>query len=78
MQINLPEVHRELTEAFERYEAALVSNQPQILNELFWDSPHTIRYGNAENLYGHAEIAAYRAARAAQGGAPARDTIRPC
>lgn len=76
MQINLPDVHRELTEAFERYEAALVSNQPHILDELFWDGPHTVRYGIAENLYGHAEIAAYRAARASQGGAPPRDITR--
>ncbi len=30
---------------------------------LFWDSPLTIRYGTAENLYGHEEIAGYRAAR---------------
>src|SRR4051794_26970416 len=76
VKINIPEVLRELTEAFERYEAALVSNEPQVLNELFWDDPQTVRYGIAENLYGHAAIVAYRANRAAQGGAPARDTVR--
>jgi hypothetical protein len=33
------------------------------MNEMFWDSPHTVRCGRAENLYGHAEIAAYRTTR---------------
>ncbi len=61
MEINLPEVVAEVTAAFERYEAALVANDVAILNELFWDSPLTLRYGVAENLYGHAEIAAFRA-----------------
>ncbi len=60
MEINLPEVVAEVTAAFERYEAALVANDVAVLNELFWDSPLTLRYGVAENLYGHAEIAAFR------------------
>lgn len=61
MEINLPDVVAEVTAAFERYEAALIANDQAVLNELFWDSPLTIRYGIAENLYGHAEIAAFRA-----------------
>ena len=61
MEINLPEVVAEVTAAFERYETALVANDIEVLNELFWDSPLTVRYGIAENLYGHAEIAAFRA-----------------
>jgi hypothetical protein len=63
MEINIPEVVAEVTAAFRRYEAALVSNDVAVLDELFWDSPLTIRYGVAENLHGHAEIKAYRAAR---------------
>lgn len=53
----------EVTAAFNRYEAALNSNDVGVLNELFLESPDTIRYGPAEVLYGHAEIAAYRSAR---------------
>ena len=44
MEINLPDVVAEVTAAFERYEAALVTNDIAVLNELFWDSPLTLRY----------------------------------
>lgn len=67
MKINQPKVLREVTEAFERYEAALTSNDIAVLDALFWDSPHALRYGTSENLYGYAEIQAFRAARSAQG-----------
>jgi hypothetical protein len=67
MEINLPEVLAEVTAVFERYERALVGNDIAVLDELFWDSPHTLRYGAGENLYGYAAIAAFRAARPAQG-----------
>jgi 1-carboxybiuret hydrolase subunit AtzH-like protein len=67
MDINIPEVVAEVTAAFRRYEAALVSNDVAVLDELFWDSPLTIRYGIAENLYGYPEIKAYRAARSPAG-----------
>jgi hypothetical protein len=63
MEINLPEVYAQVEAAFVRYEAALVSNDVATLQELFWDSAHTIRYGIAENLYGSGEIGAFRAAR---------------
>jgi len=62
-EINLPEVVAEVTTAFRRYEAALVDNDVAVLDELFWNSPHTLRYGVAENLYGYAAIAAFRSAR---------------
>ena len=62
-EINLPDVLAEVTAAFERYEAALVSNDIGTLNELFRNSPLTVRYGVAENLYGHEQISAFRAAR---------------
>jgi 1-carboxybiuret hydrolase subunit AtzH-like protein len=62
-EINRPEIVAEVTQAFERYEKALMSNDVATLNELFWDSPHTIRYGLAEQAYGHAAIAGVRAAR---------------
>lgn len=67
MDINLPEVVAEVSLAFERYEQALVSNDVAVLDELFWNSPHTLRYGATENLYGYAEIQAFRAQRPSQG-----------
>ncbi len=63
MEINRPEILAEVTEAFRRYEKALMANDVATLNELFWNSPHTIRYGLAEQAYGHAAIAGVRAAR---------------
>jgi hypothetical protein len=67
VEINIPEVLAEVTEAFRRYEVALVTNDVPVLDELFWDSEHVIRYGAGENLYGSAEIAAFRAARPSVG-----------
>ncbi len=67
MEINRPEILTEVEAAFARYEAALTSNDVVTLQELFRNSPHTIRYGIAENLYGHAEIGAFRAARSPVG-----------
>ena len=63
MQIDLPDVKAEVTAAFQRYERALMANDVVTLNEIFCDDPRTIRYGVGENLYGHAEIAGFRAAR---------------
>ena len=67
MDINLPEVLAEVTAAFDRYEVALTGNDVAVLDELFWNSPHTLRYGVTENLYGYDEIKAFRAARPGQG-----------
>ncbi|CAB3867573.1 oxalurate catabolism protein HpxZ [Achromobacter ruhlandii] len=67
MDINLPAVVAEVTVAFARYEAALVNNQVDVLDELFWESPHTLRYGAGENLYGYDAIRAFRAGRSPQG-----------
>ncbi len=74
MQINLPTVLAEVTEAFARYEQALVSNDVAVLDELFWNSPHTLRYGIGENLYGYDEIRSFRANRPAIG--LAREVLR--
>ncbi|MGE8669733.1 MAG: oxalurate catabolism protein HpxZ [Achromobacter mucicolens] len=67
MDINLPDVVAEVTAVVERYEAALVSNDVEVLDTLFWNSPHTLRYGAGENLYGYDEIRAFRAQRSPQG-----------
>ena len=73
-EINRPDVVAEVAAAFARYEDALVHNKVEVLDELFWDSPHTLRYGATENLYGAREIQAFRAGRSAQG--QMRDLLR--
>lgn len=67
MDVNLPDVLAEVTAAFERYEVALVTNDVSVLDELFWNSPHTLRYGATENLVGYDAIQAFRAGRPSQG-----------
>jgi hypothetical protein len=67
MDINLPDVHAEVSAVFARYEAALVGNDLAVLDELFWDSPCTVRYGAGENLYGIEAVRAFRATRPSQG-----------
>jgi hypothetical protein len=67
MDIDLPEVVAEVRAAFERYEKALVVNDVDTLDELFRQDERTIRYGIRENLYGHKEVAAFRAGRSPVG-----------
>jgi hypothetical protein len=67
LAVNLPDVVSEVSVQFARYEKALTSNDVDVLDELFWNSPHTLRYGATENLYGYDEIQAFRAGRPAQG-----------
>ncbi len=66
-EINIPEVHAEMTAVFARYEDALINNKVEILDELFWNHPTTLRYGVNENLHSYQEIQAFRASRPAQG-----------
>ena len=67
MDIDLPEVVAEVRAAFDAYEKALMSNDVAALNATFRDDARTIRYGMTENLYGHAEISSFRAARSPAG-----------
>jgi Protein of unknown function (DUF3225) len=67
MQIDLPEVVAEVRAAFDRYEVALGANDVATLDATFHKDSRTIRYGGTENLYGYAEIAAFRAARSPAG-----------
>jgi hypothetical protein len=67
MQVDIPDVKAEVEAAFAAYETALVTNDVATLDRLFRDAPETIRYGAGENLYGSAEIAAFRAARPSAG-----------
>ena len=67
MILNDPETLAEVEAEFARYEAALTTNDVDALDAFFWQDPQAIRYGIGENLYGHAEIAAFRAARPSVG-----------
>ncbi len=67
MKINDPAVLAEVEAAFAAYEAALTGNDVAALDAIFRKAPETLRYGIAENLYGHDEIAAFRSARSPAG-----------
>jgi hypothetical protein len=63
MRINDPETVAELAALYPQYETALVTNDAETLIRMFWASPHVMRFGISENLYGAAEMAAFRKGR---------------
>ena len=63
MEINRADVLAEVSAVFARYEDALVNNEVDVLDELFWPSARTVRYGSGENLVGIDAIRAFRQAR---------------
>jgi hypothetical protein len=63
MSINDPETVAELRELYPRYEQALINNDVETLQRMFWASPHVIRFGPTESLYGIDEIEAFRKGR---------------
>ncbi|WP_197060513.1 MULTISPECIES: oxalurate catabolism protein HpxZ [Erwinia] len=65
--INRPAVLAEVSDAFYRYELALVTNDIATLDMLFWHDERTVRLGAGENLYGIEAISAFRAARPSVG-----------
>ena len=67
LAVDLPDVLAEVRAVFARYEDALVNNRVDVLDELFWSSASTVRYGVAENLVGIEAIRAFRAARPSTG-----------
>ena len=73
MVIDDPATVAEVRAAFAAYEAALVGNDVAALDGFFWRDARALRYGAGENLYGHAAIAAFRAARPAAGLARSLD-----
>lgn len=74
MIVNDPAVLAELTALVDAYETALMSNEVEALDGVFWKSPHTVRLGVAENLWGFDQIAEFRVGRA--GGSPPRTRLR--
>jgi hypothetical protein len=75
MQINRPDVLAEVWAAYRRYEDGLIAGDVATLDELFWNSEHTVRYGLAEMLHGHPAIAAYNARRRPNTTRAIEDTI---
>ncbi|HGE8501754.1 oxalurate catabolism protein HpxZ [Serratia ureilytica] len=65
--IDRPAVLAEVNAAFYRYEQALISNDINVLDELFWHDARTVRYGATESLYGIDEIRDFRQRRPANG-----------
>jgi hypothetical protein len=61
VQLDDPAVLAEVRAVFDRYEAALMANERETLDRLFWADPRTVRFGIAEILYGHEAIRAFRA-----------------
>lgn len=70
MMVNDPHTLAKLEALNARYELALMTNDVEALDAMFWQSPDVVRMGVGENLYGIDEIAAFRAAR--PGGSPQR------
>ena len=60
---NIPEIVEEVRDLFEGYEQALIDKDVAVLDNTFWNSPHTIRLANYEHGYGFDRIHAHRVAR---------------
>jgi ketosteroid isomerase-like protein len=59
-ELDLANVVAEVRAAFARYEQALVAGDVAVLNELFWASVSTVRFGLADRQEGHDEISRWR------------------
>jgi hypothetical protein len=60
LQINLPDVVAEVNAAFVEYERALIANEIETMNALFWNATETVRYGIAEIQHGGNAIRQWR------------------
>jgi hypothetical protein len=63
VDIDHPPVVAEITAMLDRYDQAIASNDLDALDEMFWRSDKTLRYGPNGSLYGHAAISAFRRGR---------------
>lgn len=71
MTIDDPGTKAELQAQFDAYETALMQNDIAALDGFFWVDERALRFGAGESLFGHQQIAAFRAAR--PGGSPQRE-----
>ena len=67
MKLDNPSVVAEITAMLERYDRAIAANDLDALDEMFWRSDKTLRYGPNGSLYGHAAISAFRRGRNIKG-----------
>jgi ketosteroid isomerase-like protein len=74
MIVNDPVALTEVEAAVADYERALMANDLEALDALFWQSPATVRYGPGQNLHGIEAIKAFRIAR--PGGSPQRTVTK--
>jgi ketosteroid isomerase-like protein len=74
MTIDDPKTLAEVTAAFEAYEAALMANDLDAMDGLFWEHGGTVRIGPGQNLYGIEAIREFRKAR--PGGSPQRKLLK--
>ncbi|HWW23864.1 MAG TPA: AtzH-like domain-containing protein [Edaphobacter sp.] len=56
-----------LKELYPLYETALLESDVDTLMKMFWSSPEVMRFGVSENLYGTAELVAFRMGRPSMG-----------
>jgi hypothetical protein len=63
MIANIADVVEEVRVLFEQYEQALIDKNVDVLDNTFWNSPHTIRLARDEHGYGFDEIHQHRVAR---------------
>jgi 1-carboxybiuret hydrolase subunit AtzH-like protein len=61
MELDRPETVAAARALLDHYERALMANQTEALDEIFWADPRTVRFGITENLFGHEAIRAFRA-----------------
>lgn len=63
MEVNIPEVVEEVTKAFMEYEKALLADNVDKIDELFWNDDKTLRYGPNGTVESHAKLSAFRRGR---------------
>ena len=67
MNINKPNIVKEVTKAFLAYEKALYENDLNTIDDLFWEDEKTLRYGPNGSLIGHKGLSAFRRNRKTEG-----------
>ncbi len=60
MEVNISEIVAEVAEAFMAYEKALLADDVDGIDELFWNDARTLRYGPNGTLVGYAALSAFR------------------
>ena len=63
MDINIPEVVEEVLEAFMTYEKALLADDVDKIDELFWNDEKTLRYGPNGTVISHTALSEFRRSR---------------